>query len=349
MEGPYQPVPATLQALAAELEQATLRLMAGTTAARTGTPGHEEEEEKEEADEAWEEGGFRPEACLVNYYGEGDTLNGHRDDVEPDQSLPIISIRYSGYKRMRHDNLKHAKLTLPRTEQSYWLQPPLLSPSPLFFPRYAAATTTIVITTTTTTSALIIIIIITIIIIIIIIIITIIITAIANNSIIIIIIIITVNHTTAAYNMTSVSMTPTITTTAAGTHHEHRHRLCNHGHAPAVMPCLLHTGRICFCHRRLLLPLTSPAPPFSCSPHRQCGHNSLGCSAVFLVGGDTLDTPPTPVLLRGGDAVVLGAKARRCCHGEASPRLCGRGRATILPSLPSLGFSGLIGPCLCLS
>ena len=94
MEGPYQPVPATLQALAAELEQATRQLMAGTTAARTGTPGHENEEkekEKKEADGAWEEGGFRPEACLVNYYGEGDTLNGHRDDVEPDQSLPIIT------------------------------------------------------------------------------------------------------------------------------------------------------------------------------------------------------------------------------------------------------------------
>ena len=30
--------------------------------------------------------------ALVNYYREGDTLGGHRDDVERDQSAPIVAI-----------------------------------------------------------------------------------------------------------------------------------------------------------------------------------------------------------------------------------------------------------------
>ena len=30
--------------------------------------------------------------ALVNYYHEGDTLGGHRDDVESDQSAPIVAI-----------------------------------------------------------------------------------------------------------------------------------------------------------------------------------------------------------------------------------------------------------------
>ena len=30
--------------------------------------------------------------ALVNYYHEGDTLGGHRDDVERDQSAPIVAI-----------------------------------------------------------------------------------------------------------------------------------------------------------------------------------------------------------------------------------------------------------------
>jgi len=42
---------------------------------------------------------------------------------------------------------------------------------------------------------------------------------------------------------------------------------------------------------------------------------SLGCDAVFLMGGPTRDTAPTPLLLRSGDVVVLGGSARNCFHG----------------------------------
>lgn len=49
---------------------------------------------------------------------------------------------------------------------------------------------------------------------------------------------------------------------------------------------------------------------------------SLGCTAVFLMGGYTRDEEPTPILLRGGDAVVLMGEARKCYHGV--PRVFGR-------------------------
>jgi alkylated DNA repair protein alkB family protein 1 len=42
---------------------------------------------------------------------------------------------------------------------------------------------------------------------------------------------------------------------------------------------------------------------------------SLGCPAVFLMGGESRDVDPTPLLLRSGDVLVLGGPARRCFHG----------------------------------
>ena len=42
---------------------------------------------------------------------------------------------------------------------------------------------------------------------------------------------------------------------------------------------------------------------------------SLGCSAVFLIGGETRDVAPHALLLRSGDVVVLTGAARRCFHG----------------------------------
>ncbi|RDX52669.1 hypothetical protein OH76DRAFT_1399912 [Lentinus brumalis] len=43
---------------------------------------------------------------------------------------------------------------------------------------------------------------------------------------------------------------------------------------------------------------------------------SLGCAAVFLIGGRTRDDPPTPILLRSGDVVVMsGPACRRAYHG----------------------------------
>ncbi|KAK9805817.1 hypothetical protein WJX73_003125 [Symbiochloris irregularis] len=46
---------------------------------------------------------------------------------------------------------------------------------------------------------------------------------------------------------------------------------------------------------------------------------SLGCSAIFLLGGHTKDVDPVPIILRSGDAIVLMGSARTCYHGM--PRL----------------------------
>ena len=42
---------------------------------------------------------------------------------------------------------------------------------------------------------------------------------------------------------------------------------------------------------------------------------SLGCDAVFLIGGATKDVAPTAVWIHSGDAVVLSGSARQCYHG----------------------------------
>ena len=42
---------------------------------------------------------------------------------------------------------------------------------------------------------------------------------------------------------------------------------------------------------------------------------SLGCSAVFLVGGATRDVAPTAVWLRSGDACIFTGEARSYYHG----------------------------------
>ncbi|KAH9857657.1 hypothetical protein C2E23DRAFT_805233 [Lenzites betulinus] len=43
---------------------------------------------------------------------------------------------------------------------------------------------------------------------------------------------------------------------------------------------------------------------------------SLGCAAIFLIGGLTRDDPPTAILLRSGDVVVMsGPACRRAYHG----------------------------------
>jgi alkylated DNA repair protein alkB homolog 1 len=44
--------------------------------------------------------------------------------------------------------------------------------------------------------------------------------------------------------------------------------------------------------------------------------SSLGCAAIFLIGGKTRDSEPTPILLRSGDVVIMsGPVARRAYHG----------------------------------
>ena len=33
-----------------------------------------------------------PDVALINYYRQGDTLGGHKDDVEQDQTAPIVAL-----------------------------------------------------------------------------------------------------------------------------------------------------------------------------------------------------------------------------------------------------------------
>lgn len=42
---------------------------------------------------------------------------------------------------------------------------------------------------------------------------------------------------------------------------------------------------------------------------------SLGCKAIFLLGGETRDEPPIAMFLRSGDAVLMAGPTRRCFHG----------------------------------
>ncbi|RYY38190.1 hypothetical protein EON62_00560, partial [archaeon] len=44
---------------------------------------------------------------------------------------------------------------------------------------------------------------------------------------------------------------------------------------------------------------------------------SLGCTAIFLVGGSTKQVPPIPVLLRSGDIMLLSGASRLAFHGVA--------------------------------
>lgn len=42
---------------------------------------------------------------------------------------------------------------------------------------------------------------------------------------------------------------------------------------------------------------------------------SIGCDAVFLIGGQTKAQKPTALLLSSGDVVVMTSPARLCFHG----------------------------------
>lgn len=44
---------------------------------------------------------------------------------------------------------------------------------------------------------------------------------------------------------------------------------------------------------------------------------SLGCPAVFLMGGKTKDIVPTPVLVASGDVLIMAGESRACYHGIA--------------------------------
>jgi len=60
---------------------------------------------------------------------------------------------------------------------------------------------------------------------------------------------------------------------------------------------------------------------------------SLGCAAIFLIGGLTRDVEPTAILLRSGDAVIMsGPACRRAYHGV--PRIL---EDTLPPHLEASG------------
>jgi alkylated DNA repair protein alkB family protein 1 len=42
---------------------------------------------------------------------------------------------------------------------------------------------------------------------------------------------------------------------------------------------------------------------------------SIGCPAVFLIGGRTRSKRPTAILLRSGDVLVMSRESRLCYHG----------------------------------
>jgi DNA alkylation damage repair protein AlkB len=42
---------------------------------------------------------------------------------------------------------------------------------------------------------------------------------------------------------------------------------------------------------------------------------SLGCSAIFLIGGKTKQIEPTAILVRSGDAIIMSGESRLCYHG----------------------------------
>jgi len=44
---------------------------------------------------------------------------------------------------------------------------------------------------------------------------------------------------------------------------------------------------------------------------------SFGCSAIFLLGGETRDDNPTPIYINSGDVIIMGGYSRKCYHGVA--------------------------------
>lgn len=42
---------------------------------------------------------------------------------------------------------------------------------------------------------------------------------------------------------------------------------------------------------------------------------SFGLSAIFLIGGRSLDDKPTAILLRSGDIIIMSNESRLCYHG----------------------------------
>ena len=51
-------------------------------------------------------------------------------------------------------------------------------------------------------------------------------------------------------------------------------------------------------------------------PNNQFFSFSLGCKAIFLLGGKSREDPPLAMFLRSGDVVLMAGEARECFHGS---------------------------------
>ncbi|EFJ17881.1 hypothetical protein SELMODRAFT_113969 [Selaginella moellendorffii] len=63
---------------------------------------------------------------------------------------------------------------------------------------------------------------------------------------------------------------------------------------------------------------------------------SLGCKAIFLLGGETRDDPPVAMFLRSGDCVLMAGPSRRCFHGV--PRIFTGCKESDLPDFSALAM-----------
>lgn len=61
---------------------------------------------------------------------------------------------------------------------------------------------------------------------------------------------------------------------------------------------------------------------------------SLGCKAIFLLGGPTRDEPPLAMFVRSGDVVLMAGSARHCFHGV--PRIFSDEKESELPDFTSV-------------
>ena len=43
----------------------------------------------------------------------------------------------------------------------------------------------------------------------------------------------------------------------------------------------------------------------------------MGCPAIFLLGHQTKDVAPIPILVRSGDIIIMSGESRYCYHGVA--------------------------------
>ncbi|PNY03214.1 alpha-ketoglutarate-dependent dioxygenase alkb-like protein, partial [Trifolium pratense] len=50
---------------------------------------------------------------------------------------------------------------------------------------------------------------------------------------------------------------------------------------------------------------------------------SLGCKAIFLLGGKSREDAPIAMFLRSGDVVLMAGEARECFHGLRSMSVIG--------------------------